>query len=123
MDSVRKLAVIFGVAFIAAGIAGFIPGLVTDGNLLLGIFEIDGMHNGVHLLSGIIALASATQFSYARLYFQVFGVIYTIVALLGFITDGNMMMHMNMADNLLHLVIGIASLYIGFVLSKPIKSK
>ena len=122
MDIVRKLAVIFGVAFIAAGIAGFIPGLVTDGNLLLGIFEIDSMHNGVHLLSGIIALVSATQFSYARLYFQVFGVIYTIVAILGFITEGNMM-HMNMADNLLHLVIGIASLYIGFVLSKPIKSK
>ena len=122
MDSVRKLAVIFGVAFIAAGIAGFIPGLVTDGNLLLGIFEIDSMHNGVHLLSGIIALVSATQFSYARLYFQVFGVIYTIVAILGFITEGNMM-HMNMADNLLHLVIGIASLYIGFVLSKSIESR
>src|SRR3989338_3556486 len=121
MDIVRKLAVIFGVAFIAAGIAGFIPGLVTDGNLLLGIFEIDSMHNGVHLLSGIIALVSATQFSYARLYFQVFGVIYTIVAILGFITEGNMM-HMNMADNLLHLVIGIASLYIGFVLSKSIES-
>ncbi|EKD75868.1 MAG: hypothetical protein ACD_44C00001G0009 [uncultured bacterium] len=122
MDIVRKLAVIFGVAFIAAGIAGFIPGLVTDGNLLLGIFEIDSMHNGVHLLSGIIALVSATQFSYARLYFQVFGVIYTIVAILGFITEGNMM-HMNMADNLLHLVIGIASLYIGFVLSKSIESR
>ena len=54
MSAVRVLSVIFGLAFLAAGIAGYVPSLVPGGNLF-GYFEVDSMHNVVHILSGVIA--------------------------------------------------------------------
>ncbi len=118
MDAIRVLSALFGIAFVLAGIAGFLPNFVTDGKLL-GIFEVDSMHNMVHLLSGVIALLAASRSSYARLYFQIFGILYGIVAVVGFVRGGDLfMMHVNMADNILHLVIAVVALYIGFVFKK-----
>ena len=106
---------LFGVVFLAIGIAGFMPNFAHNG-LLFGHFEVNGMHNAVHLISGAIALFAATKASYARLYFQVFGVLYAIVAVLGFVYAGNiLMMHFNLADNYLHLVIAVVALYLGFL--------
>lgn len=116
----RIIAIIFGIAFIFAGVAGFFPSFMVDG-LLLGVFEVDAMHNIVHIVSGVIAIMAATSYYYSRLYFQVFGIIYGLVTLLGFILSGNLgflMMHFNTADNLLHLVIAIIALFLGFYTKK-----
>lgn len=118
MDLTRKLAVLFGIAFVGVGILGFVPMFVTTDGLLLGIFKIDSMHNMVHLASGVVALLASTNFNFARLYFQVFGVVYGLVGVWGLITGNVMGMEMNMADHLLHLGIAAISLYVGFVLSK-----
>lgn len=121
--NIKTVAVIFGLVVLVAGILGFIPGL-TVGNRLLGIFEIDGIHNWIHILTGIIGLIAAIQENYARLYFKVVGIIYAILTIFGFLFAGNLLItHVNTADNLLHLVIAIVTLYFGFVyqrkLSKP----
>ncbi|SRR5579883_2493052 len=111
---IRIIAVLFGIAFIGAGIAGFLPQFTVDG-LLLNIFEVDSMHNIVHIVSGVIAIMAATSFKYAKLYFEIFGIIYLFVALLGFWRNGDLfMMHMNLADNILHVVIGVIAVYLGF---------
>lgn len=112
----RILAILFGIGFIFAGVAGFLPSFSPNG-LLLGWFQIDPMHNIVHLVSGIIAIMAATSYSYSRLYFQIFGVIYGLVTIAGFVMRGDlgfMMMHMNLADNFLHLGITIVALFLGF---------
>lgn len=84
-----------------------------NGNLLLGIFEVNDMHNEVHLLSGIVALLTSAKTNWSRLYFQVFGLVYAPVAILGFAMSGYIfMMRMNMADNFLHALIAIVALYI-----------
>jgi Domain of unknown function (DUF4383) len=117
---IKTLGIIFAVVFILIGILGFIPPLVPNGKLL-GIFEVDAIHNSVHLLSGIIAGAAVISgnIKMVRLYFQVFGIVYAIVAILGFALSGNLMlMMMNTADNILHTVIAAASLVIGFVLKE-----
>ncbi|MDX1900797.1 MAG: DUF4383 domain-containing protein [Gammaproteobacteria bacterium] len=117
MGNVQKLAVVFGIVLLAVGILGFVPSLTTDG-MLFGIFEVDNMHNGVHLLTGVLALVAVTNASYTKLYFKIFGVIYAIVAVWGFVADGNvLMMHMNMADNVLHAVIAVVALFAGFMMA------
>lgn len=115
MKTLKVLAFLFGIAFIFAGICGFIPSLSPNG-YLFSIFEVDTMHNIVHLVSGIIALIAASKASYAKSYFIIFGFIYAIVTILGFAHGGDILgiMHVNMADNFLHLVIAIIALFLGF---------
>ena len=117
-----KASLAFGVVFIAIGLLGFVPAVTPDMHLL-GIFHVDAVHNVIHLASGVVALLAASSARYAKLYFQVFGVVYGIVAVGGFLpflSFGDDMKllgltHMNLADNLLHVAIAVASLYLGFV--------
>jgi hypothetical protein len=112
----RIMAILFGIGFIFAGAAGFFPEFMRDG-LLLGIFQVDTMHNVFHLVSGVVAIMAATSYRYTKLYFQIFGVIYALITIIGFFWKGDMgfmMMPMNMADNILHLVITLIALYLGF---------
>jgi hypothetical protein len=110
----RIITILLGIGFVFAGVAGFLPMFMMDG-LLFGFFEVDSMHNIVHLVSGVIAIMAATSYHYTVLFLKVFGVIYTIVAIWGFWTGGDLyMMHVNMADNILHIVIGVVALFLGF---------
>jgi hypothetical protein len=118
----QKASMAFGIVFVAIGILGFVPALTPDGHLL-GIFHVDAVHNIIHLASGVAALLAASSASLSRLYFQVFGVVYGIVAVGGFLPPLQFgeeekllgLTHMNMADNFLHVAIAAAALYMGFV--------
>jgi hypothetical protein len=116
----KTFAMVLGVVLLLIGILGYV--LNPTGGHLLGIFAVDGIHNAIHVVSGIAGIAAATM-GWAPLFCQVFGVIYLLVGILGFVaTDSNAMllglMHNNMADNLLHLAIGGASAFVGFAGSK-----
>lgn len=108
-----KLAKVFGIVFVLIGVLGFVPGITTDGRLL-GIFQVDTIHNIIHLLSGIVALVMAS--SAPKTYFKIFGVVYLIVTIVGFVQGETVLglITINMADNILHLVIAAAALAIGF---------
>lgn len=117
---VKQAARAFGVVFVLIGILGFVPGITStnsDGaKLLLGIFAVNAVHNLIHLLSGVAALIGSGSEGYARTYFKVFGVVYAIVTVVGF-AQGNTVLGIipvNLADNLLHVVIAVAALYLGF---------
>lgn len=110
----QKAAIAFGVVFVLIGVLGFVPAAV-DGSQLLGIFHINTLHNVIHLASGAAALLSAATHKTAKLYFAVFGIVYGLVTVLGFATHSLLgLMHLDLADNILHLVISLASLYLGF---------
>ncbi len=117
---IKKLAVLFGAVFLLIGILGFFPALTPVGESgerhLLGIFQVDTVHNVVHLLSGAAALiAGLTSATYSRLYFKVFGAVYALVTLVGMISGSALgLFHVNGADNFLHLALAIALLGIGF---------
>src|SRR5688572_13696482 len=78
MSFLRIMAVLFAIAFLAVGVAGFMPNFFQNG-LLFGYFEVDTMHNSIHVISGLIALIAATNENYARGFFKVFGLIYAAI--------------------------------------------
>lgn len=116
---IRFIAVVFGIAFIFAGVAGFLP-VFTVNNALFGIFAVDTMHNLVHIVSGVIAIMAATSFKWTKLYFLIFGIVYTLVAVIGFARGSLLMMELNTADNFLHLGIGLACLFLVYYARKQV---
>jgi hypothetical protein len=91
-----------GVVFLNVAIWGFI-----DGERVL-IFHVNAAHNVVHLISGIAALACGLAGEKpARVFCLVFGAVYALVAILGFLNVPavNELLHLNDADDVLHLLI------------------
>ncbi|MCA9352822.1 DUF4383 domain-containing protein [Patescibacteria group bacterium] len=114
-----KTVKILGWLFIVVGVLGFVPALAPNG-YLLGIFEVNTMHNIVHLLSGVLALVFAARgASGARAFSKIFGIIYGIVAVIGIASSSVIgLFSVNLADNLLHVVLALIFLSIGFSKSK-----
>jgi hypothetical protein len=101
----RTIAKTFGYVFLAVGVLGFIPNPIASGD---GIFQVNALHNIVHLASGALALvAGYTSEGNAQTYNVGFGAVYGLVTLLGllgvsFAVD---LLNLNLADNVLHLAI------------------
>src|SRR5919202_326089 len=115
---VRAVASVFGIAFLVVGVLGFI--LNPTGGELLGIFAVNVAHNLVHVAFGVLGIAAAYA-SWSRLYLQGVGVIYLLLCVLGFVpvlyVGEDMLLglvHINLADNFLHLVLGGAAAFVGF---------
>lgn len=123
---VKTLGMLFGIIFLAVGILGFVPGVSAPGPdgmpMLLGIFMVNTVHSIVHVASGAVFLiASMSGAGAARLWFQLFGIIYAIVAVLGFMTPNGMLLGLisnNPADTYLHVGLAAAMLLIGFATPK-----
>ncbi|HUO50445.1 MAG TPA: DUF4383 domain-containing protein [Candidatus Paceibacterota bacterium] len=110
-----KLATVFAAVFCVLGVAGFLSSLTPDGNLF-GMFAVDVMHNIVYLGSGLLALAVLWKKLDALLYFKVFGIIFGIFTIVGFLEGDAIfgLMVTNMGDNLLHLIFASLALWAGF---------
>ena len=114
---IKTAALVFGIVFLLIGILGFVTGVAPDG-MLLGIFHVNVAHNVVHIASGIIFLiASMAGAGAPRAWFQIFGIVYAIVAIWGFaVGSGNTLWVVanNPADTWLHVVLAVVMLYLGF---------
>jgi hypothetical protein len=116
-------ALVIGVTLVVAGIVGFFysasfsTGDSVERDAVLGILDVNGWHNLVHIASGAIGLFLVGSYSGARLYALGLGIVYLIVAALGFIAgDGDEILGLipvNTEDNLLHLLIAIAGIGAG----------
>ena len=124
-------AMAVGGVFLLVGLLGFIPGITTgplaaygheSGAHLLGVFQVSILHNIVHLLFGVAGLALGRSASGARQYLVWGGAIYLVLFVYGLIFGGTPsaanFVPMNMADNILHLVLGVGMLALGLVLSR-----
>jgi hypothetical protein len=110
----KKLAILFGAVFVLVGVLGFIPNPIVGAGAL---FEANMAHNVVHLVVGIALLAVASKETSAGLAMKVFGIVYLLVAALGFFMGSGMLLgilYVNSADNWLHVVLGVALLAAGF---------
>ena len=121
-----------GAALLLAGIFGFIADATFDigggtdsaggnaggalqGDSFLG-FEVNGWHNVVHILSGIVLLAAFSKRKSAKTVALAFGVVYGLVTIIGLI-DGNDVLGIipvNSADNVLHLALSLAGILAAF---------
>jgi hypothetical protein len=115
-------ALIFGAVLTLAGILGFFynsdfTSNVHDRDAVLGILDVNGWHNLVHILTGVIGLLAASSYSSARIYALFFGIAYVFIAVWGFILGGGhsilSIVPVNTEDSVLHLFIGIAGIAAG----------
>jgi hypothetical protein len=127
-------SLVFGVVFLIAGLAGFVPTppppdapplVIEHGHgLALGLFPINTLHNLVHLLFGALGIAAGLgTLLTARSYFAVVALSYGLLTLLGAIPAtrtafGLVPIWGN--DVWLHAALAIGAAY--FVLAAPVTS-
>jgi hypothetical protein len=115
----RLYATTVGAILTITGIIGFFysssfgsPGSVDE---MFGIFAVNGWHNVLHLVTGLLGLAAAGYL--ARTYALAVGLLYVVIAIWGFIIGGGdsilSIIPVNAEDNVLHLTIGVLGLAAG----------
>ena len=123
MDSAERstpamlYAGVVGAVLVVAGIIGFFYNaeFTTDEGVrdaVFGVLDVNGWHNVVHILTGVLGLLAYGAGVYAaRTYALVLGIVYLVVAAWGFIVgDGDSILSIvpvNTEDNILHLVLGV----------------
>jgi hypothetical protein len=116
----KNITIAFGLTFVLVGVLGFIPNPLVSAN---GLFEVNAMHNVVHLLTGAaflfggLVLEGKEDITLKTVTAAYFG-----VALLGFLTSGNTLLglvHINEADRWLHLGLAISMLAAALVATRP----
>lgn len=125
-DSARTPAqwycLLAGVSLLLAGIFGFIAdssfdtGNNVQGDLFLG-FEVNAIHNLVHLASGLVLLAASRTRRLARTVAIAFGVVYGVVAIIGLIDGSDVLgiIPINSADNVLHVALAALGIISGLI--------
>lgn len=124
----KSFALVLGLGFVVAGIAGFFPTpAVPPPDLTqthgfghaLGILPVNTLHNVVHLLSGLIGIAvSRGAIMGPKSYAQMVAIVYGLLVVLGLLPQTNTtfgLIPIYGADVWLHAVIAAASAYFGFV--------
>jgi len=116
-------ALIFGAVLTIAGITGFFYNseFTSDPSVrdsVFGILDVNGWHNVVHILTGILGLVAASNYAAARSYAIGLAVLYLVVAIWGFIIGGGdaailSIIPVNTEDNILHLLIAVAGIAAG----------
>jgi uncharacterized membrane protein YuzA (DUF378 family) len=118
----QLLALIFGVVYLLVGVAGFfVTGFDnfashTD-ETLLG-FEVNPLHNIVHILIGAAGIALSSTLARARLYGWLLVAGYGLVFLYGLYAVDNPddnILSINAADNVLHILTVLAGLAIALL--------
>ena len=115
---IKTAALLFGIVFLLIGILGFVPAVTPDNGMLLGVFHVNIAHNIIHLASGVVfLLCGMAGAGPSRTFFQIFGIIYAVVAVLGFYYGDNALLGLisnNTADTWLHVVLAVVMLFFGF---------
>jgi hypothetical protein len=119
----RLYAALVGAALVVVGIIGFFydasfgTGDDLRADAVLGILEVNGWHNLVHIAAGLLGLAAAGYA--ARTYALAAGLAYLILAVWGFAETENGfgaildVVPVNTEDNFLHLILGLTGLAAG----------
>jgi hypothetical protein len=116
-------ALLIGAVLVGAGILGFFysssfeTGDQVPRDAVLGILDVNGWHNVVHILTGALGLATFASAASARAYAFGLGAVYVVVTVWGFaLGDGEVILNLvpiNTEDNVLHLLIALAGLAAG----------
>jgi Domain of unknown function (DUF4383) len=127
-STVQAAALTFGLIYLLAGLLGFLPVLGGSGGLtnraLFGIFQVNLLHNLVHIVIGIAGLAAASSTANSRTFGQVVGVILVLLGVIGLFNANPLgLLYIGQADIALHLVSGGILAYFGFVAPVSTRSR
>lgn len=105
-------------ALSAVALLGIVMSLATGGKFIPGFLTFDWGHNIVH----IVLAGAAFVFGFApvsaklsRLFAIVFGFVYMGLGLVGFFIQDLALLHLELGENLVHIVLGVWALAAGFL--------
>ncbi|KRE70676.1 DUF4383 domain-containing protein [Arthrobacter sp. Soil762] len=121
----RLVATVFGAVYLLVGLLGFVvtSGIgffATEGANLI-IFEVNPLHNVIHLaIGGALLYAGLTSTAMARTVNTGVGAVYLLVGVLGLflLTSPLNIIALNGADNVLHLASAVLLLGMGLSMDK-----
>ncbi|MDX6235171.1 MAG: hypothetical protein QOH68_4338 [Nocardioidaceae bacterium] len=125
----RLVAAVFGAVYMLVGLLGFavtgfshFAGTNTGDNLI--VFEVNPLHNIVHLAIGALLLVSSNNVAAAKGSNTAVGAVYLLVGILGLFligTDANIL-SLNGADNVLHFASAVVLLGVGLSQDKNVRA-
>jgi hypothetical protein len=121
----RLVGTVFGIVYLLVGLAGFVVTggvsfAATEGEPLI-VFDVNPLHNIVHLLIGAALLVAArTSVRAAKGTNTTIGAVYLRVGILGLFLVGSSanILALNGADNVLHFASAILLLGVGLAADK-----
>jgi hypothetical protein len=111
----KAYASVVGGVLLLLGVTGF---FMKD---LAGMIHFVPAQNIFHIASGVVGVYSGVRGKKLPIAFaRVFGLVYTAVAILGFMHIGQLSpLELNATYNVVHLAVGLLGLAVGFKSSKP----
>ena len=106
----KVYAQVVGIVLLLIGIIGLFSATLLGARTTV-------VHNLIHLVSGAIGAYTGFTGSGYRAFAQIFGIVYTLVGVLGFATPGtlgSLGVPVNATYNLIHLVVGVWGIWAGF---------
>ena len=117
----KTVCKLLGVVFILVGLIGFVsPGFLGT--------HLSLTHNLVHIISGAVALyfGFAGSLSGARMFCIVFGIVYLLLGVVGFLLGdpahermfealASLGLHLGTMDHIVHILLGVVFLAGGFL--------
>lgn len=124
----QTVALAFGAIYTLVGIAGFFVSETfaeQSDNELLGLFQVNNLHNIVHLLIGVALIAASKRLDTARGANLAIGVTYLALGVLGpLITDSDLnVVALNGADHVLHLASGALLTAVALLADKKARTR
>jgi uncharacterized protein DUF4383 len=127
----RLVATIFGAVYILVGLLGFavtggVGFIATEGGLLLGIFEVNPLHNIAHLLIGAaLLIAGLVSARAAKTVNIVVGATYLLLGIVGFFLVGTALniLALNTFDHFLHLASALVLLGVGIAAERGTRTE
>jgi hypothetical protein len=129
--STRTFALLFGIVFLAIGVAGFIPGITTaphpghpdlavDANYgqVFGLFPVNILHNVVHILFGLWGLMAYKSLGASKGYAKSVAIIYAVLMIAGIVPGLNTMFGLVPLfgnDVWLHALLALVAAYFGWM--------
>ena len=130
--TIQRLAWLYAIMFFVLGSLRYIPWINDEHGVTLGLFSLQWYDDLLHYGSGVWAAIAAWRSARAsEFYFKLFGIIYGLDGVLGFLTgqgylDGGIFLQgptplplsTRFLANIPHIAIGGFAVFVGFVLSK-----
>lgn len=117
-DMAKSFALYFGVIYVVVALLELLFKQFMLGNFH--VLHYTPLHNVIHWATGLLGLGAAMYLNgkYAKLYAQVFGVVFSLVAVMGLLAPAVLASLLaypvNVVYNLVHIATGVGGLYTGF---------